>query len=299
MDINNGNIFYLTEKNQNTFNLPLNKNFTIVSKLKNDFESTHSKGYSLKLYTKKKEIYTIDKQKHILTPNNFLLINKNSKYQINIEEIDYAEGICIYFEDKLIHDLFSLNKCEVQSIPNFKNEITSDFIFTENIQSLTSNKRLNHLVDSLLKNISISLTSEFFYLIAEAIVESEKDSMALKNNLSNAKKSTKDEILRRLNIGTDFLSENYTKNFSIKEAANVAFLSEFYFIRLFKQVFKITPYKYVLTKRLEKSVHLLSTASFSIGEIAEICGFSDIYSFSKTFKSAYKVSPSQLKKSSF
>lgn len=44
------------------------------------------------------------------------------------------------------------------------------------------------------------------------------------------------------------------------------------------------------------ATEMLETGVFSIGEIAEKCGFYDIYHFSKYFKSIMKVTPSNFMK---
>ena len=43
--------------------------------------------------------------------------------------------------------------------------------------------------------------------------------------------------------------------------------------------------------RLQKACSLLCTTRLNIGEIAEHCGFDSVYSFSRTFKAGYSVSP--------
>ncbi len=62
---------------------------------------------------------------------------------------------------------------------------------------------------------------------------------------------------------------------------------------LFKKNFHITPNKYIIFCKVEYAKALLSTQEFSIANVAEICGFSDVYYFSKTFKNYTGTNPSK------
>jgi AraC family transcriptional regulator len=68
-------------------------------------------------------------------------------------------------------------------------------------------------------------------------------------------------------------------------------LSEFHFIRLFKQSFSISPYQYIIQCRLAHAQTLLAN-HVSIANTAFDTGFADVFSFSKAFKKAFGMSPS-------
>lgn len=71
-------------------------------------------------------------------------------------------------------------------------------------------------------------------------------------------------------------------------------MSEFHFFRSFKQAFSISPYQYVLKKKLEPARSLLLERKLPINKIAACCNFADLPAFSKAFKRQYGQSPSQL-----
>jgi len=74
-------------------------------------------------------------------------------------------------------------------------------------------------------------------------------------------------------------------------------ISGTYFRELFAARFGTTPHSYLLSRRLSYAMSILRSGDFhSIGEVAQATGFSDPLYFSKLFKKAYGVPPSDLRK---
>lgn len=56
-------------------------------------------------------------------------------------------------------------------------------------------------------------------------------------------------------------------------------------------------HKYIESVRVERAAELLTTSELPVGRIAELCGFSDIFHFSKTFRSRMGSTPTAYRKS--
>lgn len=65
-----------------------------------------------------------------------------------------------------------------------------------------------------------------------------------------------------------------------------------YLTSIFKKVLGMSPQEYLVGFRLEKAAEYLCSTELSLAEIARLVGYEDASSFSKMFKSKYKVSPS-------
>lgn len=107
----------------------------------------------------------------------------------------------------------------------------------------------------------------------------------------NAKKLTagKDIIS---NI-TAYINENYKSDLTNSEISKVFNLHPNYINKLVKIFTGMSLHKYLIHIRISHSVEMLESKALTIGEIAENCGFCDIYHYSKTFKKIMEVSPSK------
>ncbi len=96
---------------------------------------------------------------------------------------------------------------------------------------------------------------------------------------------------RRLRRAIEFMHDNYSRELALEEIASAAYLSEYHFARLFKQVTGVTVHVYLANLRLERARKLLVETSFPISEIAAMVGYQSQSHFTKIFKSATGVTP--------
>jgi AraC family transcriptional regulator, exoenzyme S synthesis regulatory protein ExsA len=91
----------------------------------------------------------------------------------------------------------------------------------------------------------------------------------------------------------DVIQKNIYSNLSIQELAHLSNLSLATFKRKFTELYKVSPAKYILERKLEKSVHLLEFKTKQISEVAFECGFETVSNFDKAFKRQFGKSPSE------
>jgi len=73
----------------------------------------------------------------------------------------------------------------------------------------------------------------------------------------------------------DFIEEYIDLNISIAELAELVHLSPFHFSRKFSNEFGCPPHAFVMKKRVELAIRLLSATALPIKEITLQCGFAD------------------------
>ena len=80
---------------------------------------------------------------------------------------------------------------------------------------------------------------------------------------------------------------------TVHSIADALGISPEYFRKIFREVYNISPKKYIVNKRIEKSKELILSQEFKISEISQICGFNDASFFSTEFKRITSYTPSE------
>ncbi|HYL99580.1 MAG TPA: AraC family transcriptional regulator [Blastocatellia bacterium] len=96
---------------------------------------------------------------------------------------------------------------------------------------------------------------------------------------------------RRLRRAVEFMHDNYSRELAVEEIASAAYLSEFHFARLFKQILGVTPHMYLANLRLEEARRLLSETELSISEVAAMVGYQSQSHFTRVFKAVTGITP--------
>lgn len=93
----------------------------------------------------------------------------------------------------------------------------------------------------------------------------------------------------------DYIEAFYFQDITLKELSNIACLSPFHLLRIFKQAIGIPPHVYLLHKRIEKAKELL-LKGINIASIAYETGFADQSHLTNTLRSFVGVTPNQFRK---
>ena len=92
------------------------------------------------------------------------------------------------------------------------------------------------------------------------------------------------------------IETNYMQKFSIQELADSLHLERSYFSTLFKKEVGCSPQQYLIRCRLENAASMLADQKMSPGEVSMAVGYPDEFSFSRAFRKAYGVSPSEYRR---
>lgn len=117
--------------------------------------------------------------------------------------------------------------------------------------------------------------------------------MLLKMHLSAKKSDGISDIGMQMK---DFLNTQITADFRLELLCKHISRSESQTIRLFKKLYGITPYTYLLNKKIDFAKKLFIDTNLSVKEVADKLCFADEYYFSNIFKKKVGMSPSQYRK---
>jgi len=95
-----------------------------------------------------------------------------------------------------------------------------------------------------------------------------------------------------LRPAVEYLKDHYATDVDNATLAAKCYIGEEHFRKLFKKTYGMSPKQYVIHLRLNKAKQLLSEGTLKINEIANLCGFSNPYHFSRLFKEKNNETPS-------
>ncbi len=91
----------------------------------------------------------------------------------------------------------------------------------------------------------------------------------------------------------EYIEENFLgSKISVNFLANKCGISEVYLKKLFIKKFNMPPVKYIIQLKINHACDLLRSQRYSITQVAELCGYDNIYFFSRQFKEYVGTSPS-------
>lgn len=169
-----------------------------------------------------------------------------------------------------------------------------DFVFLDDTQrksavyKIRNNAETNKTFESLYKSVNANGKNGYaesmalLYKIYAQIIETANVNY-VRNSLKEKMEWSKNRVREKLNI-------------TVTELASELNISEVYFRKIFKSVYKISPSQYIISTRLERAKDLMGYPFLSLAECAEQSGFSSVQYFSRMFKKIYFISPAKFRK---
>lgn len=93
-----------------------------------------------------------------------------------------------------------------------------------------------------------------------------------------------------------YINEHFTEKVSLKKLAEEAMVSQYHFIRIFKQETGFTPHEYIVNTRIRAAKYMLKNTRLTIKDICYEAGFSSESSFCTAFKKKTGLTPAQYRK---
>ncbi len=99
----------------------------------------------------------------------------------------------------------------------------------------------------------------------------------------------------RLSDAVEYIHEHFCeRDLSVELLAKMCSVSDTYFRKMFKEKHSVTPLKYINKLKINYAIELLRSEYYTVTEVAEKCGFDNVYYFSLFIKKETGKSPSQV-----
>jgi AraC-like DNA-binding protein len=271
------------------------------SKLYN-FESSglRSTAVSIKYVMKGTEYYETTGETFSVNKCQYLLINKNEAYNVFVKSSEAVEGLCIDIDSCLWPQVLYAdfhNDDYLLANPGGSNNVCTDVVegvyndnqncFDRTLQSLASKTMLN-------RGRLETFTEKDYYTLTASLACAQQEIKKKITCISAKKPAVQKELYKRVSAARNYINDTFTSSHSIQELAQFALLSPFHFIRTFKQVYGCSPYQYILEQRLQYAYQLLKNRALPVAEVSDVCGFTDLFNFSKAFKRKFGMAPSYI-----
>ncbi|MCQ2440744.1 MAG: AraC family transcriptional regulator [Clostridia bacterium] len=103
------------------------------------------------------------------------------------------------------------------------------------------------------------------------------------------KQFSKNDI--RIQEATEYIIKNHNKNITLKECADICFMGESNFTKVFHNIVGVNFKTYVNSVRIEKACELLTNSDLTISQISGMVGFENSSYFANVFKKNLGISP--------
>lgn len=290
-----------TERTVGTIQLPKNSNLINYSVLNEFYSSNPYRSFSIKYVVEGSELYAVNGTKYEVKDQEYLLANNLSEGFVEVDSKKAVTGICIDIAPSILSEVTATLLCPSSGTADLS---LNTFFNTSGFLEQKYNARSTRLGQVLLKlqrELSVKpeegtgLSKEFYYLLSEQIVADHVPIVKQLQDIKAVKTETRKVLLRSVMKGKGYIDDNFTMPLTIEEIAREVALSEYHFLRLFKLVYSISPYQYIIQKRLQYAKSLLNGERPSVSGVALMTGFSDVHSFSKAFKKYFGYSPSSVR----
>lgn len=95
----------------------------------------------------------------------------------------------------------------------------------------------------------------------------------------------------RIETLVSFIHQNYAEKVNLDDIANAAHISKGECCRIFKRLYHMTPFQYLVLYRLNRSIELLTDTDYSIAQIAQHVGFCSSSYYTKCFRKEFNCVP--------
>lgn len=276
------------------------QNMVVHTKARESFNPEHVGPLSIKCAFNGEEVYEAAGGRFAVDDASYLILNGGERYSSSIRSTAEVESFCVFFRPDLVEDILTVLVTPADKLlydPAHRHGQPLSFfqkLYRHDAEVSPLLLRLRASIEN--RALTRGWFDDQFPLLLERLLHVHRDVYKQAEHLSAVRGSTRAELYRRLALARDYIDASIARQVDVTQAADVACLSYYHFLRLFRQAFGETPHKYLTRRRLERAQMLLEKTNRTITEICEDIGFESLGSFSWLFRKHVGVSPDRYRR---
>lgn len=140
-------------------------------------------------------------------------------------------------------------------------------------------------VEALLENRRSLASESLAFTLAGRVLETAAGEQTSRPDLLRAGEE------KRISAAVHYLETQSGHDVELDKLASIACMSKFHFLRVFRRVTGVTPYKYLLSIRLKRAAVSLLRSDDAVSAIAYDAGFGDLSTFNHRFRDVFGQTP--------
>ena len=220
--------------------------------------------------------FTVNGRRLLLDEDHYVVMNAGDTYAVSIKSDTPVLGFSINMRpglhDEVVSGLFQSDECALDG----GSTAPASYRFSNQLRE--NDDTVTPALHAIRSAVLVGVVEDDWYDQAFAdllvrLIERERGRAQLADRIDGVKRSTREELLRRIGWATDFINSSYMEPICLADVARKASLSKFHLARLFRQALGVTPHQYLQRKRTQVARRLIDTTDMDLADVAVAAGF--------------------------
>lgn len=253
---------------------------------------------SIKSVLRGRVSWIVEGRELVVDSSSFLVLGNAERYSMNIDSPVPVETCCAFFVPGFLEQIAADLTSSLQSSLDTPGRISPPPSYLSALHDDSERRLVKYLytlAQSCRGELNPSGAEEAFVVLGASLLEYYEQIRAQVARVPASRRSTKQELFRRLLIGREFIHSHSADGISLAAVARAACLSPFHFHRGFTGAFQQTPHGYLTKLRLAQASNMIASGTTVLDACVGV-GFSSPSAFSRLFREHLGYAPSMIRR---
>jgi len=241
-------------------------------------------------------VYVVNKTKEYrFGPGDVFLFSCNEDHVVtSVYPRVGTDSLCIHFKPRFVwspgNELFDVKYLQsfYDRDKNFDHHLPADLEVTKAVSTIMC--QMEREFENRMPEYELIVKIELLTIL----VELNRHFQRAPN--TEARLAVSDQNMCNIEKSMQYIDENVGADIKLGQLAQIAAMSKSHYTRQFKTLNGITPWEYLVSRRIELAQERLLRTDTSVLEIANICGFHNSANFNRSFRQCTGMTPTQFRK---